>query len=221
MAFGMDDILLEPFGGQVLHMSVGATTKLTALLALGGLLGFWFASRVLSRGADPYHMARSGALIGLPAFVFVIVAAPAGMTPLFLLGNFLIGFGGALFGHGTLTATMNRAPKHQAGLALGAWGAVQATAAGLAMALSGSLRDLVNAALGTAEGFWGLAGAASGYDAVYAIEIGLLLVTIAAMAPLVRCRSAQVDTSSSYLRLAIGRGAAASQPADSRSGSAP
>jgi BCD family chlorophyll transporter-like MFS transporter len=40
MAFGMADVLLEPYGGQVLNSSVSATTKLTALLALGGLLGF-------------------------------------------------------------------------------------------------------------------------------------------------------------------------------------
>jgi BCD family chlorophyll transporter-like MFS transporter len=221
MAFGMADILLEPFGGQVLQMSVGATTKLTALLALGGLLGFGFASRVLSRGADPYRMARNGALIGLPAFAFVIVAAPTGATPLFLLGNFLIGFGGALFGHGTLTATMNRAPKHQAGLALGAWGAVQATAAGLAMALSGSVRDLVNATLGTNGGLRGLAGAASGYEAVYAIEIALLVVTIAAMAPLIRRESATAGASSPDLGLALGGPAAEPQPADSRSGLTP
>ena len=221
MAFGMADILLEPFGGQVLHLSVGATTKLTALLALGGLSGFAFASHVLSRGADPYRMARNGALIGLPAFAFVIVAAPTGITPLFLLGNFLIGFGGALFGHGTLTATMNRAPKHQAGLALGAWGAVQATAAGLAMALSGSLRDVVNATLGTTEDLWGLTGVASGYDAVYAIEIALLLVTIVAMAQLVRSGSAQSGTSPPDLGLALGEGAAAPQATDSRTGSTP
>jgi BCD family chlorophyll transporter-like MFS transporter len=189
MAFGMADILLEPFGGQVLGLTVGATTKLTALFALGGLIGFGFASHVLGRGADPYRMARNGALIGLPAFVLVIVAEPVGLPVLFLLGNFLIGFGGALFGHGTLTATMNRAPRDQAGLALGAWGAVQATAAGLGIALSGTIRDLVNVALGSSGGLPGLAGAASGYVAVYALEIGLLLLTIAAAIPLTRRRT--------------------------------
>ena len=40
---------------------------------------------------------------------------------------------------------MNRAPKEQTGLALGAWGAVQATAAGVAVALGGVLRDIVAA----------------------------------------------------------------------------
>ncbi len=190
MAFGMADILLEPFGGQVLRFGVGATTKLTALLALGGLIGFGYASFALGRGADPYRMARLGALVGLPAFVLVIAAAPLDLPVLFLVGNFLVGAGGALFGHGTLTATMNRAPAEQAGLALGAWGAVQATAAGVGVALSGALRDLVNAALGSGPGPWGLTGAANGYLAVYALEIALLVIAIAATLPLIRRRAA-------------------------------
>jgi BCD family chlorophyll transporter-like MFS transporter len=184
MAFAMSDVLLEPFGGEVLHMTVSATTKLTALFALGGLLGFGFASHVLGRGGDPYRVAAGGALLGLPAFALVLLAAPLGLAVLFPLGNFLIGFGGALFGHGTLTATMTRAPKNRAGLALGAWGAVQASAAGLAMALSGGIRDGVNAALGATDAFGGIGAVAGGYVTVYALEIGLLLVTIAAAAPL-------------------------------------
>ena len=34
-AFSMQDILLEPYGGEILHLSVAATTALTALLAGG------------------------------------------------------------------------------------------------------------------------------------------------------------------------------------------
>ncbi len=186
MAFAMADILLEPFGGQVLELTVAATTRLTALFALGGLLGFALASQLLGRGGDPYRVARNGALVGLPAFVLVILAAPLGRPELFPLGNFLIGFGGALFGHGTLTAAMTRAPERQAGLALGAWGAVQATAAGVAMALSGALRDLVDAVLGATSGLWGFAPGAGGYVAVYGLEIALLVVTIVAAIPLLR-----------------------------------
>ncbi len=186
MAFGMADVLLEPYGGQILQWSVASTTKLTALLALGGLLGFGFASNALGYGGDPYRMTQNAALIGLPAFVLVILAAPFGLDGAFLVGNFLIGFGAAVFGHATLTATMSMAPKEQAGLALGAWGAVQATAAGLAMALSGTIRDLVNAAVGASETVMGFAGAAAGYVTVYALEIALLVVTLAATWPLVR-----------------------------------
>lgn len=194
MAFGMADVLLEPFGGQVLHWTVAATTKLTALFALGGLLGFAFASHVLGRGGDPYRMTRNGALLGLPAFALVILAAPFGLSGAFLVGNFLIGFGAAVFGHGTLTATMSHAPKEQAGLALGAWGAVQATAAGVAMALSGTLRDLVNAALGATDTVGNFMGTAGGYITVYTLEIVLLLVTVAATLPLIHRVSARRAT---------------------------
>ena len=64
LAFSMEDVLLEPYGGQILHLTVGSTTKLTATLAVGGLFGFALASRVLSRGADPFRMACWGALVG-------------------------------------------------------------------------------------------------------------------------------------------------------------
>ena len=179
MAFSMEDVLLEPYGGQVLHLSVGDTTKLTATLAIGGLAGFALASRVLSRGADPFRMAMAGTLVGVPAFLGVMLAGllgPVGAMPLFGAGTFLIGFGAGLFGHGTLTATMNLAPRSQAGLALGAWGAVQATAAGLAIASGGILRDVV---AGLAPGL----GAAFAYDCVYGLEMALLVTTLVAMVP--------------------------------------
>ncbi len=181
MAFSMEDVLLEPYGGQILGLTVGDTTKLTAALALGGLLGFGLASRVLSRGADPFRMAGYGALIGIPAFAAVILAAPLVSTLLFGLGTLCIGFGAGLFGHGTLTATMNTAPPGQAGLALGAWGAAQATAAGLGIALGGVVRDVV---AGLAP--HGVLGNAIGYDVVYGLEVALLFATLVIMLPLIR-----------------------------------
>jgi BCD family chlorophyll transporter-like MFS transporter len=184
MAFSMEDVLLEPYGGQILHLSVGDTTKLTATLAVGGLLGFGWASRVLSRGADPFRMAAYGALVGLPAFAAVIAAGPLASAWLFACGTLLIGFGAGLFGHGTLTATMNLAPRNQTGLALGAWGAAQASAAGLAIALGGIIRDLVAGTVAH-DGL----GAAMAYDVVYCIEIALLLVTLVTMIPLIRRRT--------------------------------
>ncbi len=187
MAFSMEDVLLEPYGGQILHLTVGSTTKLTATLAVGGLIGFWLASRVLGRGFDPLRMACAGAVVGLPAFIAVIAAAPAYSPVLFALGTLLIGFGAGLFGHGTLTATMNLAPRDQTGLALGAWGAAQASAAGLAIALGGIIRDVVsNLSMNV------YFGPATGYICVYALEIVLLLATLICMAPLLRRRERQV-----------------------------
>ena len=68
VAFSMQDILLEPYGGQILHLPVGTTTLLSALLAAGGLSGFGLAARWLGRGSDPYRLAALGAIVGLVAW---------------------------------------------------------------------------------------------------------------------------------------------------------
>jgi len=67
---------------------------------------------------------------------------------------------------------------------------VQATMAGVAIALGGALRDAV-AAL-AADGALGdaLSGPAAGYGVVYLLEFLLLFVTLAALGPLVRVRVA-------------------------------
>jgi len=181
LAFGMQDVLLEPYGGQVLGMTVAATTTLSASLAFGGLVGFSLASVVLGRGADPFRMSIAGALVGIVGFALVVLAAPMASLPGFVVGVMGIGLGGGLFGHGTLTATMNSAPPDQAGLALGAWGAVQATTAGAALALGGLIADGVGAlassgALGTA-----FVDRSVGYTTVYALEILLLVATVGLM----------------------------------------
>jgi BCD family chlorophyll transporter-like MFS transporter len=191
MAFTMEDVLLEPYGGEVLGLSVSATTSLTATLALGSLIGFALASRILGKGADPFWMAGCGAWCGIPAFGAVILASPLQSPELFVCGTFLIGFGAGLFGHGTLTASMRAAPKNQVGLALGAWGAVQATAAGVAMALGGLIRDLVLALGEPARDGSGFGDPAGAYMVVYGIEIILLACTLVVMAPLIRARDQQ------------------------------
>ena len=186
VAFSMQDILLEPYGGHVLGLPVGVTTGMTALLALGGLGGFGTAAYVLGRGMDPYRLAGIGALTGLLAFSAVVFAAPFGSTALFALGVTLIGLGAGLFAHCTLTAAMATAAPGQVGLTLGIWGAVQASAAGSAVAMGGLIRDAVGAL--AERGVLGptLVTPATGYVTVYAIEIALLFATLVAVGPLVR-----------------------------------
>ncbi len=188
MAFNMQDVLLEPYGGEILGLSVSATTMLTAVWAAGALAGFALAGRALARGRDAYRLAATGILAGIAAFSTVIFAAPMQSGPIFFAGACLIGFGGGLFSVSTLIAAMSLPVQGAAGhgLALGAWGAAQATAAGLSIAVGGALRDGVNAIATT--GAWGeaLDSAATGYSFVYHIEIGLLFVTLAVLGPLVR-----------------------------------
>jgi BCD family chlorophyll transporter-like MFS transporter len=185
-AFSMQDVLLEPYGGEVLGLSVGQTTWLTALWAAGALGGFGLAARWLSRRGDPCRLAAFGGLVGILAFSLVIFSAPVDAPLLLCTGIALIGFGGGMFSVGTLSAAMTLAANGGSGLALGAWGAVQASAAGIAIAIGGVLRDVVgglaqSGALGEA-----MRGPATGYAVVYHIEILFLFAMLAALGPLVR-----------------------------------
>ncbi len=185
-AFNMQDIILEPYGGEILHLPVGATTTLTAMMACGALAAFAIAARALGQGVSPHKLAAWGALAGVVAFSLVIFAEPLDSALLFRLGATLIGFGGGLFSVGTLTAAMNLENDGLNGLALGAWGAVQASCAGVAIAAGGALRDIVSSlatqgALGSA-----LSSPAVGYSVVYHVELYLLFATLIAIGPLVR-----------------------------------
>ncbi|MGR3434123.1 MAG: MFS transporter [Shimia sp.] len=196
MAFNMQDVLLEPYGGEILGLSVASTTVLTALWAAGALAGFALAARRLARGRCAYRLCGTGLMVGLVAFCAVIFSAPLAAPGLFFAGAAAIGFGGGLFSVATLMAAMTMPTGARAGrgLALGAWGAAQATAAGLSIAIGGTLRDAVNSAgeaglLGPA-----LADPATGYSVVYHTEIGLMFATLVALGPLVRHRVSSTPT---------------------------
>jgi BCD family chlorophyll transporter-like MFS transporter len=184
-AFSMQDIILEPYGAEVLGLSVSATTVLTSLTSLGALVAFGIAARYLNRSIDPYRLAAIGALFGILAFSCVIFSEPLMSPWLFRFGAFLIGFGGGLFSVSTLTAAMSFESCGMNGLVLGAWGAVHATASGIAIAAGGVIRDVIST-LAT-SGFLGdgLLSGATGYSFVYHIEFYLLFITLIAIGPLV------------------------------------
>jgi BCD family chlorophyll transporter-like MFS transporter len=185
-AFSMQDVLLEPYGGEVLGLNISATTMLTAILVAGTLLGFGLAARSMSANVDPCRVAAYGVTLGLFAFAAVIFAAPLQSVAAFQCGTFLIGMSAGLFSISMLSMEMRRRDgSEQTGLALGMWGAVQACSAGLAIAVGGTLRDLVahlaqRGDLGTT-----LNMNHTGYTVVYLIEIGLLFMTLIVIGPLV------------------------------------
>lgn len=183
--FAMQDALLEPYGGEILGLSVGATTGLTGAWALGSLCGFMLSGRALARGWDPLRLAGAGLVVGINAFLVVLFAGPFAAPLMLYAGAMGIGVGLGLFSVGTLMEAMNLAEGETAGLALGAWGAVQASCAGLGIAIGGLLRDAVAALLQSHEPAASMALRATGYGTVYILEIALLLAGLAAIGPLV------------------------------------
>ncbi len=191
MAFNMQDVLLEPYGGEILGLSVSATTLLTAMWAVGALAGFGLAARWLSNGIDPFRMGGRGVIFGIVAFSTVLLSAPMSSPVLFFIGAALIGLGGGLFAVATLTAAMTIKVSGSAGrgLALGVWGAAQATGAGLSIFVGGAIRDLVNTAADSGALGSALTSPSIGYSVVYQLEIGLLFITLIALGPLVRAKA--------------------------------
>jgi MFS transporter, BCD family, chlorophyll transporter len=185
-AFSMQDVLLEPYGGQVLGLSVGQTTGLTALWAAGALAGFAFAAGQLNKAADPHRIAGIGAVIGIFAFALVTFSAPLASVTVLRAGVVFVGLGSGMFSVGLLIAAMALSREGDAGLALGAWGAVQASANGFAALLGGTLRDIFGSLAN--KGLLGeaLTSPATGYQFVYHMEIVLLFATLIALGPLAR-----------------------------------
>ncbi len=185
-AFTLQDVLLEPFGGQVLKLGVAATTSLTGVMAFGAIVSFALAQKRASQGADPIRLCALGALVGVAGFALIILSSPMLSPPLLMLGALLIGFGNGLFSVGTLLRVMALPHHGEHGLALGAWGAVQATAAGVAMAAAGLIRDSVGGSQAQLSGpFPGV-----GYVATYLIAVIGLFVLLVVLGPLAAKRRA-------------------------------
>jgi BCD family chlorophyll transporter-like MFS transporter len=185
-AFNLQDVLLEPFGGEVLGLSVGSTTLLNAIYAGGVVLAFVLASTMLGLRMTQVSVCAWGALVGILGFGLVTLAANVGHgAGLFRGGAFYIGLGEGLFCIGTLHLAMSLKEVDQHGIALGAWGAVFATAEGLALTLSGFVRDGVRLLAERGDLPPLFRGASAGYEVVYLFEVVLLVLTLFSLRGLV------------------------------------
>ncbi|NBX54756.1 MAG: MFS transporter [Betaproteobacteria bacterium] len=189
-AFNMQDIVLEPYAAEILHLDVGMTSALTAMSAGGALLAFMLSARCLAAGVHACRLASLGVLLGLPAFAMVIFSGPLQAAWLFRTGVFLIGMSGGLFSVGMLVSAMGLGHAMDGGrlggLVVGTWGAVQATSAGAAMALGGALRDGISVLAMSGAMGEALTSPITAYSFVYHLEIYLLFVVLVALGPMLR-----------------------------------
>lgn len=185
--------------------------RVVALLYVMFLLGMALSAVIvgwLLRDFDPIRLVRVVQGCGVATLVLNIIALwkqekvrpmtreeRAEPRPRFaeawgdlMAGGTGIGIGGGLFAVATLTAAMTMPTRSAtgAGLALGAWGAAQATAAGLSIFVGGSLRDVIGHLATAGRLGPGLTEPVLGYTFVYHLEIGLLFATLVALGPLVR-----------------------------------
>lgn len=165
----MQDVLLEPYGGQVLGMSVSETTRLTALWASGMLIAMFIAWRVIPRLDSPLPVALIACVIGLAGFALIIGASMSQFSYGFLAGVLVIGIAGGLFLISTLALIVGLADIKTAGLYVGMWGLVQTSAVGLGALMGSNMRDFVAHLTGSVT---------QGYTSVYVLEMVLIGATL-------------------------------------------
>lgn len=169
LAFSTQDVLLEPYGGQVLGMSVSATTQLTALWGAAMIVAVAIAGWLLWRGRLPSLPILSGCAVGALGFLTVSLSSRSIDVSLFRSGVALIGVGRGLFIVGSIALVMSLADRAHTGLFMGLWGVMQALAQGFGTIGGGLVRDIVQRQLGSIT---------FGYTMVYMSSLGLLILAL-------------------------------------------
>jgi len=163
------DVLLEPYAGLVLNMSVGQTTTLTAIWGAGTLLSMAAAGMWLIKRFGYERIVRVGLVLGVGVFISLILAGIFKFNSVFLGLVFLLGITTGLSASGMLTAVIEFTTPARAGLLMGVWGVAHNLGQAFGSLFSGAVVDMVRA-------FGGDALAA--YGTVFAFEALLLILAL-------------------------------------------
>jgi BCD family chlorophyll transporter-like MFS transporter len=180
MAYNMQDLILEPFGGQIFAMPPGATTQLGGMLNAGGLVGMIVAgiggSAFQARMPTDLRVWIVGGCLGSAlALGGLAIGAMVGPGWPLQTNVLVLGFFNGMFAVAAIGAMMGLAgagSKTREGVRMGVWGASQAVAFGFAGLLGAAGRDVALMILGD-QG--------RAYQSVFAVE-GLLFVVAAILA---------------------------------------
>ncbi|MEI7645169.1 MAG: BCD family MFS transporter [Chloroflexales bacterium] len=167
LGFATHDVLLEPYGGQVLKMSITQTSQLTALWGVGMLVAIALAGWALWKGRSSVLLISLGCVCGAAGFLTVALSSGETLVTLFRIGVVLIGMGRGMFIVGALALVMSLVDKNHAGLFIGLWGITQALAQGFGTIGGGLARDVVQQLTGQV---------AFGYTLVYLSSLTLLIL---------------------------------------------
>jgi BCD family chlorophyll transporter-like MFS transporter len=158
------DVLLEPFAGEALGMSVGASSRITSIWGVTFLVSLALAI-FLERRLSKQTVARMGAWGGILAFGLIAASGLYASLSLFYSGVVLLGTATGLATVSNLSLMLDMTIPGMEGLFIGAWGMANAFSRLVGSVLSGAIRDISSNLLSNLVG---------GYVIVFLLE-GLLL----------------------------------------------
>jgi BCD family chlorophyll transporter-like MFS transporter len=152
------DLILEPFGGDVFKMDAGVTTRFNSYWGTTAILGtilFLFLSRRY-KSLNNRVMSYAGVGFILAAFAVFTVSAFGQIRPLITIGLLLLGAGLGIWNVGTTGLMMDMSPNSRAGTFLGFWTLVVTLARGGGQAEGGILHDIGIRVFGTPAAAYGI-----------------------------------------------------------------
>ena len=154
LAYGAQDLVVDPFAGRILGLTPGGSTSLTGLQHGSAVLGMVTVAVLgsLARGRGPGLLrlcAVGGCTLSAVALGGLALAGPIGPAFPLRAAVALLGFGNGAFAVAAIGAMMELAGSGAgsscAGLRMGLWGAAQALAFALGSLAGPALVQLVSA----------------------------------------------------------------------------
>lgn len=145
----LQQVTLEPFGGDVFGMSVRETTLFNAFQMVGVLLGMGTAGAWLAKRWGVQGTAGLGLVLAMASFGMLTAASTSLQASLVRPAIFLMGLGMGIYTVGGLSLMMNMTVAGRVGACMGAWTLAEAAARGLSAIGGGTIHDLGLTLLGS------------------------------------------------------------------------
>jgi BCD family chlorophyll transporter-like MFS transporter len=166
-SYFMQDVLLEPFGGEVFGLSASATTRFNAYMGVGVVGGMLAGGLRLIPSFGKRRVTAIGIVIMIGAFSGLAGTALVGVASILPLILLFLGLGAGFFTVGGVALMMDMTSRENTGLFVGAWTLLQALAKGPTAIIGGGLQSTL-VALGGSP--------AQAYAGVFILEaVGLTL----------------------------------------------
>ena len=163
------DALLEPYGGLVLGMSVGDTTRLTMYWGLGVMFSMLLSGFFLLKWLGYMKLMRTGILLSIMVFIGLIVMGMVENAGAFKGLVFVMGLGTGLAGAGMLSGVVSFTTPIRAGMLMGVWGVANMVGHAVGNLLGGAIVDVMRFATGSAL---------AAYSTLFGMEAVMLLIAL-------------------------------------------
>ena len=163
------DALLEPYGGLVLGMSVGDTTRLTMYWGLGVMFSMLLAAFFLLKWLGFMKLMRTGIILSVAVFIGLIVVGMTYDAGAFKGLVFVMGLGTGLAGAGMLSGVVSFTTPIRAGMLMGVWGVANMVGHAFGNLMGGTIVDVMRLTTGSAL---------IAYSTLFGLEAVMLLIAL-------------------------------------------